>query len=76
MAKTFTQAQFNSLTNANNLMLLSKAIQIPFDATVMTAVANVAQQCGFVPTSGYFLQEAENKPISTLINFILYMGHP
>jgi hypothetical protein len=69
-----TADEQSRLTNAINLMLKGTAVELPFDANVIDAVAKVAASSGFEPTNGAFKEDAKNNPISTLLRWVLYQG--
>lgn len=86
MAVTFSSAQFSQLQNAINLMVRGTATELPFDANVIDAVTLIANQVGFNPgalgSNGNpisnlgFKEAARNNPISTLLEFVAFVGHP
>jgi hypothetical protein len=82
MGKTFTTAQEAVIQQAINLMLLTSATELPFDERIIETVAPVAAAVGFIPpghtqaTTGAFLEAAKLNPISTLLSFVAFVGHP
>lgn len=66
--------QQTQLTNAINLMLKGTAVELPFDANVIDAVATVAASSGFSATNGAFKESAKLNPVSTLLRWVLYQG--
>jgi hypothetical protein len=76
MARTFSQAEDDTLDNAVSLLKISTAYNTPFDATVMQQVAKVAASSGFTKSTGGFTERAKDAPILTLLQFLNYIGEP
>jgi hypothetical protein len=74
MAVQLTALEQATLTKAINLMLQGQAYETPFDERVAETVARVAVSSGFLETDGAFLESIRNNPISTLLEFVLYIG--
>jgi hypothetical protein len=76
MAHTFTTAEYDKLVAASQAMTLTSATELPFDSTIIERTAVVAVSSGFSVSTGAFLEACKLNPISTLLNFIAYIGAP
>lgn len=70
---TLSASNSAALLAAHDALVKSNAPQIPFDATIIEQLAAVAASTGF-KSAGNFKEDARDKPISTLIKFIRFIG--
>lgn len=70
---TLSTTDKNRLQHAIDELVKSNAPQIPFDATVIWEVGRVAQSTGF-QSQAKFSERAKNSPISTLLEFVKFIG--
>ena len=70
---TLSTTDKNRLQHAIDSMVKENATEIPFDATVIEELARVSASSGF-ESAGNFKQDARDRPISTLVRWIKYMG--
>lgn len=61
------------LQAAIDALVFSNAPQIPFDAKIIEQVAAVSASIGF-QTTGAFVENAKNSPISTLLTLAKFIG--
>jgi hypothetical protein len=73
-ASAYTQAEATNIQHAINLMVQGNAPELPFDSTCMESVAKTAASLGYTNSDQEFLQKAQNRPISTLLDFLLWLG--
>lgn len=82
MAVTFTQAQYNIVQQVVQRYVFGNAPENYFHDTEIQQLANVAAQVKFVPrdfkssTVGAFTEAAKNRPLTTLMDFLAFVGHP
>jgi len=70
---TLSTANKNALQYAIDEMVKESAVELPVDATVAQHVADVAASTGF-QTQGAFMENVKNRPISTLLAFVKFIG--
>lgn len=70
----FTNIEAAQIQHAVDLMVLGTAPENIFDATCMESVAKAAASSGFSSSNGEFLQAARDRPISTLLKYLLWLG--
>lgn len=63
----------NKLQHAIDTLVKENATEIPFDAKVIEEVAFVAGSSGF-ESAGTFKNDCRDRPISTLIRFLKFLG--
>jgi hypothetical protein len=76
MAVKLSSADYASLQNAIQLMTADPAPEIPFDDEVIFRSGPAAVNSGFVKTDGQWKQKCQDWPISTLLSFAAFLGHP
>lgn len=82
MAITFSAANFAIVQQVANRYVQGLAPENQFHDTEIQQLAKVAASVGFVPrdfksaTVGAFLEAARNRPLTTLIDFLAFVGHP
>lgn len=82
MAITFSAAQLAVVQQVANRYVQGLAPENQFHDTEIRQLATIAAQVGFVPrdfksaTVGAFLEAARNRPLTTLIDFLAFVGHP
>jgi len=76
MAHTFSASEYSKLVAASQFMTLGSATELPFDDAVINRVGVVAVSSGFAASAGAWKEACQLNPISTLLNFAAYIGHP
>ncbi len=74
MAVTLSAAAKANINQAVNLMVLGSAEELPPDSTIMELVGKAARDAGFPTPGKTFEQAVRDNPISTLLNFALFLG--
>lgn len=70
---TLSTANKAKLQHAIDLMVKGSAVELPFDSTVSEEVGRVAASAGFEST-GNFKEDVRDRPISTLLRFLKFLG--
>lgn len=82
MAVTFTQAQYNIVQQVVQRYVNGNAPENQFHDTEINQLATVAKAVGFIPRDfktasvGAFQEAAKNRPLTTLMDFLAFVGHP
>lgn len=82
MAVTFTTAQYNIVQQVVQRYINGNAPENQFHDTEINQLAKVANQVGFVPRDfksasvGAFQEACRNRPLTTLMDFLAFVGHP
>jgi len=74
MAITLNTTQKAQLNSAIDRYVKGSAVENVEDAQISETVAKVAASTGFTVSDGAFLQQIRDRPVSTLLRFILYIG--
>lgn len=70
---TLTGAQHTQLTGAMLLMVAGQAYETPFAEDVIARLAPVAASTGFL-TAGGFVESIDARPVSTMLQWALFLG--
>lgn len=76
MATTLSAGNYSTITQASNYAKVSDAPQQVFDAGLAERLAPVAVASGFIANKGAFLEAVKLRPLTTLIDWVAYMGKP
>ena len=74
MAVTLSAGAKANINQAVNLMVLGSAEELPPDSTIMELVGKAARDAEFPTPGKTFEQAVRDNPISTLLNFLLFLG--
>lgn len=74
MAISLTDAEKANIQHAIDLMLKGSAEELPMDSTCSENVAKAAVSCGFKASTGAYLNAIRDNPVTTLLQFILFVG--
>lgn len=76
MATTLSTAQYAALNQAINLYVRGTAPENEFHVDAVDVVAPVAVATGFSPSLGRFHEDCRDRPLTTLLRFVAFIGHP
>jgi hypothetical protein len=74
MAIALTATEKDNIQHAIDLMLKGTAVELPVDSTCMENVGKAARSVGFSVTGKTFEQAVRDNPVTTLLEFILFVG--
>lgn len=76
MAITLSQAQYNTLQAVINDYVLGTAPENQLHDTEVNSLAGVMAAVGFQTDSGTAAQALRDRPLTTLVAFAAFVGHP
>ena len=74
MAITLSVTEKAHVQHAIDLMVVGTAVELPVDSTCMESVAKAAVTSGFKTSDEAFKQAMRDRPVTTLLEFILFVG--
>ena len=74
MAISLSTTEKAQVQHAIDLMVLGSAVELPVDSTCMENVAKAAVSSGFKTSDEAFKQAIRDRPVTTLLEFILFVG--
>jgi hypothetical protein len=76
MAVTLTTAQYNVLQHAINQYVLATAPENQIHDEFIEEIVGVIVATGFIANTGLAQQKLQDRPLTTLLGFAAFLGHP